>query len=266
MIRPLASLGLVLALCAPALEAGAPEKSPRPALRGEVGTAPMRPRPRPAPVAVATEPATAEGARMSFLAPDTSPMPFARPDSVVEAGLFKRRKQRRGSVCGDIDIQGDKVGRVNGNGACGISDAVRVRSVAGVRLSQGALMDCDTAKALKRWVERGAKPAFRRRGPLVEMRVAAHYVCRTRNSQKGARLSEHSKGKAIDISAFVMKDGEVITVAGGWGQGTTLKPLHSAWRSACGPFGTVLGPKSDSYHRDHFHMDTASYRSGPYCR
>ena len=179
----------------------------------------------------------------------------------------KRRKLRRGAICGDIDIQGDEVGQVPGAvSGCGIRDAVKVRSVSGVALSHGAVMDCDTARALNRWVAKGVKPAFRRRGPVVELQVAAHYACRTRNSQRGARISEHGKGKAIDISAFVMKDGEVITVAKGWGQGTTLKLLHKAWRAACGPFGTVLGPKSDAYHWNHFHLDTASYRGGPYCK
>ena len=32
------------------------------------------------------------------------------------------------------------------------------------------------------------------------------------------------------------------------------------------PFGTVLGPNSDRFHRDHFHFDMASYSSGAYCR
>jgi hypothetical protein len=27
-----------------------------------------------------------------------------------------------------------------------------------------------------------------------------------------------------------------------------------------------LGPDADRYHQDHFHLDTASHRSGPYCR
>lgn len=225
-----------------------------------------RQRPHVRPVSPQVQEVAARPTDLPFLAPDTSPFPWARPDSIAEQVLFGRRKQRKGSVCGNIDIQGEAIGRVAGNGACGVEDAVRVRSVSGVALSQSAIMDCNTAQALNRWVEKGVKPAFRRRGPVVELRVAAHYVCRTRNSQKGARLSEHSKGKAIDISAFVMRDGEVITVEKGWGQGTTLKLLNKAWRDACGPFGTVLGPKADSYHRDHFHLDTASYRSGPYCK
>jgi hypothetical protein len=36
-------------------------------------------------------------------------------------------------------------------------------------------------------------------------------------------------------------------------------------KAACGPFNTVLGPGSDPFHGDHFHLDTARGR-GPYCR
>ena len=80
------------------------------------------------------------------------------------------------------------------------------------------------------------------------------------------RLSEHGKGRAIDISGLVLANGEVITVLKGWrqpGESKLLKTLHKA---ACGPFGTVLGPNSDRFHQDHFHFDTARYRSGAFCR
>ena len=201
------------------------------------------------------------------LGPEESLLPMARPQGFLDRLNARKKAQIRGSVCGNPEIQGEVVGRVPGRiKGCGIEDAVRVRSVAGVKLSQPALINCDTARALNAWVERGAKPAFRRRGPLVELKVAASYSCRTRNNQPGAKLSEHSRGNAIDISGFTMMDGEVVTVKGGWGQGTTLRPLSRALKAACGPFGTVLGPESDRYHGDHFHMDVARYRSGPYCR
>lgn len=238
---------------------------PASAVAAPVAAAAHRPKSRP-PSAQITS-AAARPAALPFLGPERSLPPLARPKDLEEKVFFKKLKRRKGSVCGDIDIQGDAVGRVKGKlRGCGADDAVRVREVAGIRLSQQAIMTCDTARALKTWVERGVKPAFRRRGPVVEMRVAAHYVCRTRNHKRGAKISEHGKGRAIDISGFVMKDGEVITVLKGWGQGTTLKPLRQVWKAACGPFGTVLGPESDRYHRDHFHVDTARYRSGPYCR
>lgn len=230
---------------------------------------PVRPhlRPHMRPLSEQAQGAAARPETVAFLGPDVSARPYPRPDSVVQEALFGKRKKRKGSVCGNIDIQGEKVGRVPGKiKGCGVEDAVSVRSVSGVVLSRPATMDCNTARALNTWVAKGVKPAFRRRGPVVEMKVAAHYACRTRNNQRGARISEHGKGKAIDISAFTMNDGEVITVAKGWGQGSAGRLLRKSWKMACGPFGTVLGPQADRHHRDHFHMDTASYRSGPYCK
>ncbi|MEC7792666.1 MAG: extensin family protein, partial [Pseudomonadota bacterium] len=193
--------------------------------------------------------------------------PRKRSDEVEEAGRRKQAARRRGAVCGDLDIQGVEVGAVGGPGACGISQAVRVSAVSGVALSTHALMDCTTAKSLKTWVDRGMKPAVRQRGGGVsQIRVVAHYACRTRNNQKGAKLSEHGKGRAVDVAGFTLVDGTKISVLEGWGtrrDGKVLKRMHSA---ACGPFGTVLGPDANRFHRDHFHFDTARYRSGSYCR
>lgn len=227
------------------------------------------------------------GGAVSAGAPDVSLRPVERPvfepDVVAEAaskrpkprtpaiGLFaskKKRELRRGMVCGDLDIQGEAVGRVAGKiSGCGVNDAVRVRSVSGVVLSQKAVMDCGTAKALKTWVDRGLKPAFKRQGGGVSrIRVAAHYACRTRNNRKGAKISEHGKGRAIDISGFWLENGKEISILRDYGRGRTGRALKASRKAACGPFGTVLGPGSDRYHSDHFHFDTARYRSGPYCR
>ena len=247
------------------LPVSAPTDEPIVASMAVVALPALRPPLRP--VSEQEQAAENRPASLAFLGPIVSVRPYARPDSVVEQALFGRRKKRKGSVCGVLDIQGEKAGNIPGKlNGCGVTDAVRVRSVSGVMLSTPATMNCTTAQALNTWVERGVKPAFRRRGPVVEMHVAAGYACRTRNNKRGARISEHGKGKAIDISSFTMSDGEVITVAKSWGQGTAGKLLHKVWRSACGPFGTVLGPTADRYHRDHFHLDTASYRSGPYCK
>ena len=103
-------------------------------------------------------------------------------------------------------------------------------------------------------------------GGLSGLRVAAHYACRTRNHQPGALISEHGKGKAIDIAALQLRDGSEISVLDDWGQGPKGRVLRQVHRQACGPFGTVLGPESDRFHRDHFHFDTARHRGGPYCR
>ena len=176
--------------------------------------------------------------------------------------------RKAGAVCGDIDIQGEDIGRVSGRiSGCGVSEAVRIRSVSGIRLSNTAIMDCTTAKALKSWVDNSAKPVLRSKGGgLKTLRVAAHYACRTRNSMPGARISEHGKGRAIDISGVQLKDGSTITVLRGWRAASTSKTMRALHKGACGPFGTVLGPDGDRFHQDHFHFDTARYRSGPFCR
>ncbi len=221
----------------------------------------LRPETRSAPVHLATMAAPVEMRAVL--------RPLTRPGSIAQKAMAKRQQLRRGAVCGDLAIQGEEVGPVPGRIAgCGIERAMRITSVAGVALSQSALMDCGTAKALKTWIEKAAVPAFRSKGGgLSRLRVAAHYACRTRNSQTGARISEHGKGRAIDISAFYLRDGAAVTVLEGWrAGGSQSRALRKVHQGACGPFGTVLGPESDRFHRDHFHFDTARYRSGPYCR
>lgn len=231
--------------------------------------------------------------------PDVSLRPEARPDApsvasvqasrTVEPGAVSLRPQKRprrveraaraekraaarlaakGAVCGDLDIQGVVIGRVASSvPGCGIADAVGVRSVAGITLSPRATMDCQTAQALKTWVQASVKPAFAGQGGgLSSLRVAAHYACRTRNNRPGGRISEHGKGKAIDISAFRLRDGTSVTVTSGWSAQATRDAMRRVHRGACGPFGTVLGPQADRYHQDHFHFDTAAHRGGPYCR
>ncbi|MEO0380261.1 MAG: extensin family protein [Pseudomonadota bacterium] len=205
--------------------------------------------------------------RLAFAASVTSLRPTLRPGAIVQKAMARRAERRKGQVCGDPDLQGDEVGFVPGRiNGCGVAEAVRLKSVSGVSLSQHAVIDCPTARAIKTWTEKGAKPALRNvGGGLASFRVAAHYACRTRNNQPGARISEHGRGRAIDISGFVMKDGTTLTVLNDWNSrnGRALKSMH---RAACGPFGTVLGPNSDRFHRDHFHFDTARHRGGPYCR
>lgn len=157
---------------------------------------------------------------------------------------------------------------VEGPGACGVEDPIVVTQVAGVNLSRPAIMTCDTARALDRWTRAGALPTVGNRGGgLAEMTVAAHYACRTRNSRPGARISEHATGNAIDLSSFVFADGSRVTVLDGWrGAERDRKLLRRLHGTACGLFGTVLGPASDRYHQNHFHFDVAGYRRGPYCR
>jgi len=208
-----------------------------------------------------------------FSAPLVSPVPQPRPEFSpipVAAALpasNRRTESGRGAVCGIAAIKGEEIAPIRASvEGCGLADGVRVTSVSGVGLSTPADIDCATAKALNGWVRDALLPAVGSAGGGVSrLDVAASYVCRPRNNQKGNRISEHGKGHAVDISAIVLESGKAISVQRDWGRGQGGRILKKVRAAACGPFSTVLGPGSDRFHRDHLHVDTARGR-GPYCR
>lgn len=228
-----------------------------------------RPRPRPADLAGAE---TVVAAAAPAPAAEPAPAAAAAPEPAPKkkrglGGLFggggnsTPRDQSPGYVCADPDILGEELAPITSKTkGCGVAEPVRVTSVAGLTLSPPATITCQTATALKKWVNGAVKPTFGRR-QVVGLTVAASYTCRPRNNIRGAKISEHGSGRAIDISGFVLKNGKEVTVRQNYSG--KIRKVHKA---ACGTFGTTLGPGSDGYHEDHLHLDTASYRNGPYCR
>ncbi len=164
------------------------------------------------------------------------------------------------------------LGSVKGDGACGIRNAWEVRAVDGVVFSTPAKLECQMVGATHNWIGNVLQPAARSAygEKVVSLTIAASYSCRARNNQRGGKISEHSFGNALDVSAFTLASGKVVTVEDGWkswgGDSSFLKRVHG---KACGTFTTVLGPESDSYHHNHFHFDLGKHgRSGKnsYCR
>ena len=260
-VRPRSRPGDAPSAVAPAVvvPAGAAAAAPSPLLV----TASLRPAPRPARLAAAAAAQRQETRRTAPQPERVQPAAIIRPAPGADPV-----RPTRGALCGDARIRGEAVnpivGRIRG---CGIAEPVRVTEVAGVRLSQAALMDCPTARALTDWVERGVKPAVGGKGGgVARLEVAAHYVCRTRNHRKGAPLSEHAKGRAIDISGITLANGQTLSVLRDWRKRAEGRVLKAAHRAACGIFGTTLGPGSDGMHEDHFHFDILRHRGGPYCR
>ncbi len=252
---PERSLRPVLRIVYPvALPSFAPDRSLRPVLRPGSKTATVT---RVAAVA----PAAAAAASVEMADPE--------PVRVTRAERKARKAAGIGKVCRNKRLIGKEVPPVPGKlRGCGIKKgAIKLYEVDGVKLSTPAVMTCDTAKALEKWVDKGLKKSVRSfGGGAREIKVAAGYSCRTRNNRPGAKISEHGKGKAIDISAIRLKNGESISVLKDWNNGKKGRMLKKMHKQACGPFGTVLGPNADRYHKDHFHFDTAKHRGGAYCR
>jgi hypothetical protein len=227
----------------------------------------IRPPPRPdlGVVAAATSPRNpAKGLLGRLFGPKKVSAPQPAPQPAPKSGS-RTAPSVAGSVCQDLAIRGTAIANIKGaQKGCGVKNPVRVTEVDGVKLSVPATLDCETAQALREWVTEKLQPAFGG-SRVTQLQVAAHYACRGRNNKKGVRVSEHGRGKAIDISGFTLADGRQMSVLNHYkgGQGKAIRAAH---KGACGIFGTTLGPGSDGYHENHLHFDTARYRGGPYCK
>jgi hypothetical protein len=231
-----------------ALSAQDPLRGAAPAV-GAV-TRSVLPRPRPSAAAARFAAAPVQPARAVSRAPT--------PAGTVERG-----------VCGVRALEGRRLSRITASTrGCGVAEPVSVTRVHGVALSQPATLHCDMARALGDWVDDALVPAVGRRGGgVAELTVIAHYSCRTRNSRRGARISEHGRGMAIDIAGYVLQDGERVRVIEDYRRGRHRRDLRAMYREACGTFTTTLGPDADRFHQDHFHFDLARHRGGgTYCR
>ncbi|MCY6380264.1 extensin family protein [Hoeflea prorocentri] len=194
------------------------------------------------------------------------PVPKAaqRPGLPDEERTCRKRLEKAG-------VRFHPVKRIYGKNGCGIRYPVEVtRLPDNVRLSGRTVLSCPAAEALAGWSAKSAGPEARKRfgSDLVKIDQYASYDCRTRNSQKGSKLSEHAKGNAIDLGRFHMSDGTVVDVASRPKKGAPEQLFLKALRkSGCTFFTTVLGPGSDAFHDDHFHFDVAKRRSGyRYCK
>jgi hypothetical protein len=163
----------------------------------------------------------------------------------------------------------ERVADIDKGNGCFVHNAYRLHGLAGVSFSQAVTTNCGVANTTAHWldsvVQPAAEDAFGEK--VVAVDVPDGFSCRPRNNIRGAKLSEHGMGNAIDISAFTLASGRKVSVKQGWfGDRGAKGFLRQVRTEACGPFKTVLGPGSDTYHKDHIHLDLQRHRSGgSYC-
>jgi hypothetical protein len=243
----------------PAVSAPAPqatsEAAPEPILPEALATAILR----EAPAVSLMPPRRPAGLR--------APVVTARATAPAEPEAPRTRDE--GGLCGVPGLSGERLSRITSSTqGCGVEEPVRVTAVQGIRLAPAATVNCDTARAFDRWVREAMLPAMDDRGGGVsQIVIGSHYACRPRNNQRGARISEHGRGNAIDVMGFRLADGESVTVLEDYRRGRHRRALQRMYDDACGIFRTTLGPDSDRFHRNHFHFDLARHRNGgTYCR
>lgn len=149
-----------------------------------------------------------------------------------------------------------------GVGQCAYSDAVRLRpDASAIALSPAAVApSCPVVAALKLWEWQVVQPAAQRiyGQPVARIRHLGSYSCRRMYGRSQGDFSEHATADAIDIAAFVLKDGRQVSVLKGWKeQGKDAGFLRAVRDGACDLFSTVLSPDYNAAHRDHLHLDQA---------
>lgn len=144
---------------------------------------------------------------------------------------------------------------------CGVATAIALVETP-TPLNRPVTVDCGLALKVVEWDRMVLRPLARELFGQ-DIKTVHHYggyVCRGRTSNR-SRLSEHAYGRAIDIGAFELEDGTVISVKNHWsGAGTRSTFLRRAAQGACGVFSVVLTPASDRDHADHLHLDVGPWK------
>lgn len=150
---------------------------------------------------------------------------------------------------------------------CGIARPIRVeRILPDLTLEGGAVMRCDTARALGFWARDFVRPAAMMLpgAPRVTgLQLGTTYDCRPRvgTGADQPKLSEHALGNAIDIAGFVPEGADPLIVQPRGDSGDLAEAFQRTVRAAgCLFFTTVLGPGSNDAHDDHLHLDVAARR------
>ncbi len=158
---------------------------------------------------------------------------------------------------------------ITGPGECGIDAPVALESIVladkrSIPFKPATAIRCDLAAALVRWVSEDIVPMLAAQNLKLEgITDADAYSCRSRNHVAGAKLSEHAKGNAIDLDAFLIAPNRRISLT----SQEAAPFVASVKASACARFTTILGPGSDGYHNSHIHLDLEDRRThGTLCQ
>ena len=211
-----------------------------------------KPRPADAPSSVQGEP-PGKAEEKNIPAQPAAEQPAAPPPSACRLALTE-----------EIAIA-PSLPPINGPGACGGDDIVRLEAVvladkSRVPLKPAATLRCNMAAAVAQWIRSDVATIASELGTRVsELDNFDSFDCRGRNRVAGARMSEHGRANALDVRGVKFANGHFVSLTD---RATARDVREKMLRSVCARFTTVLGPGSDGYHEDHVHLDLAERRGG----
>lgn len=144
---------------------------------------------------------------------------------------------------------------------CGFTDVVRANATP-IAFSPRPVATCSLTAGLYWWQRRlNEIAAVELKTSVVRIDQLGTYACRNINSAAEGKRSQHATANAIDIAAFHTADGRVISVLKDYGKPTPEgRFLEAAQAEACTLFNIVLGPKYNSLHANHFHLDMGGFQ------
>ena len=231
-------------------------------------TAPEPPKESPE-ASVPVPPERPDGdARTAALIPK-APLPDEKPAGPTPPDLpLPEASREEDADCRDLTSEGVAIFKpaelsdqpeICRTGALVELSGVRRKDGGVVELKPAATLRCAMARVVAAYVRNDLAPAAEASGAKLDaVNVAGSYACRGRNNVSGAKLSEHGRANALDISGFGLSGGRSV--------GVYAKELPELLGivvkgAACTRFNTVLGPGSDEAHEDHLHVDLQPRRS-----
>ncbi len=123
------------------------------------------------------------------------------------------------------------------------------------------------AAALAMWMAHEVQPAAARllTRSVRSVKHLGTYACR--NIAGSTALdnfrSQHASANAIDIAAFLLADGRIVSVLKDWkGDGARSRiPTNRIHTRACRYFRVAIGPDFNAAHANHFHFDRGAFKS-----
>lgn len=145
-------------------------------------------------------------------------------------------------------------------GGCALAGTVQLLDI-GLPVTNIKGLRCGLARSFIGWARFAAAPAARQMlgSDLVRIETYGSYACRNviGSAANAGRRSGHAIANAVDVSAFVLRDGRRITIERDWRSDDPnvrafIGALH---KSACRRFGTVLSPDYNAAHYNHLHLE-----------
>jgi hypothetical protein len=237
----------------------------------EAPEAPRIPKPRPA-LEGETSPALAKGtapAPLASLDPETARIPRPRPSTGPSApasptlGVNDKEQEACLRHLAALGATFEVLTSIDSDGQCPVDRPLKVSGLgSGVEIAPEAILNCATAESLSAWLKDVVVPEARETLHTSPTRIVhgSTYVCRSRNNAPGAKLSEHARANAVDISAIEFAGRDPVQIGGSIGMEARFEAVIRA--GACKHFTTVLGPGSNAAHATHLHFDLAERRGG----